>query len=66
MSITTLDQEIEAKELASIIDRVQYKYSIYCLTDNERCGSQDEEAEEIYWLNRLKETLTNKINNRNK
>lgn len=57
MSFLSLEDEIEPNELTSILERLQIKYSIYCLTDEDRCGSQDEEAEELYWLNRLKETL---------
>jgi hypothetical protein len=52
-----LDKVIDADHLAQYLENMSFKYTQYLLTDKDRCGSQQQEAEELYWVNELKETM---------
>lgn len=52
-----LDKVIDADQLVQHLENMSFKYSQYLLTDKDRCGSQEEEAAELYWVNELKETM---------
>ncbi len=55
--IEALFREIQPEQLANLIEDTRDKYSQYALRDNDREGCMSDIADQIYYLNRLSQTL---------
>ena len=55
--VQELIDDIDPGWLSRIIDEISFEYSRYLLLDPERCGTDREAAEQLYYLRELRNAI---------